>query len=79
MTLKPTPLFFMLSYAGITDKQLADMVGCTHSYIGKVKNGINIPSPAVAEAIVKALIRMKFKTYNRKPISELMFFYPGRY
>jgi len=80
-----TPLFHMLNKKGITYKQLgdrcklADSRGCSPSFIHKISRGINLPSPELAEAIVKALAEMNVKKYGRKPISELMFFYPGRY
>jgi transcriptional regulator with XRE-family HTH domain len=41
--------------AGMTQEQLAEIVGCTDRHIGKIENGQNTPSLAVAVAIANAL------------------------
>jgi transcriptional regulator with XRE-family HTH domain len=40
---------------GLTQKQLADKMGCTHPYISQVENGESNPSLDVVERFARAL------------------------
>jgi len=56
---------------GLTLRQLAEKVGCTHSYISQVEKGINVPSLSMVGKLASALNISVLDLFNGlSPMSE---------